>query len=326
MDNHAPSPSRLNLFPPIAAHSSGRLKVSRIHEFYYEECGNPNGQPVLMVHGGPGGGSNPLMRRFHDPQKYRIILFDQRGCGRSTPHAELNENTTWNLVEDIETLRKHLSVEKWQLFGGSWGSTLSLIYAVTHPERVSALVLRGIFLLRKKEIDWFYNQGCNALFPDYYDELVSLIPAHERDDIVSAFYKRLTSTDRSVQLAAAKAWSQWEGSTVSMTPRPQRDRSMISNQYALAFARIECHYFYHAGFLPSDNWILDNLPRAHHIPCRIVHGRYDVVTPLANAWALHTSWPGSELKIVPDSGHAMSEPGTIHELVSATQALANIQN
>ena len=324
MDNHAQITSRLNLFPPIAAHTTGRIKVSDRHEIYYEECGNPNGRPVLMVHGGPGGGSNPLMRRFHDPEKYRIILFDQRGCGRSIPHAELDENTTWNLVDDIEKLRNHLSVEQWQLFGGSWGSTLSLIYAITHPKRVSALVLRGIFLLRKKEIDWFYNQGCNSLFPDYYDEFVSAIPVHERSDIVSAFYKRLTSTDRNVQLAAAKAWSQWEGSTVSLTPNPRREKNMISNQYALAFARIECHYFYHAGFLDTDNWILENLSRAHDIPCRIVHGRYDVVTPVANAWALHKAWPSSELTIVQDAGHAMSEPGTIHELVSATQKFSAV--
>ncbi len=312
----------MNLFPPLAAHTTGRIKVSDIHEIYYEECGNPKGLPVLMVHGGPGGGSNPLMRRFHDPEKYRIILFDQRGCGRSTPHAELRQNTTWDLVNDIEHLRKHLSVEAWQLFGGSWGSTLSLIYAISHPERVSGLILRGIFLLRRKEIDWFYSQGCNALFPDYYEDFISVLPDNERHDVVGAFYKRLTSSDRSIQLAAAKAWSQWEGSTVSLMPNPRRDKNMISNQYALAFARIECHYFYHAGFLDSDNWILDNLHRAHAIPSSIVHGRYDVVTPLANAWALHTAWPGSKLTIVQDSGHAMSEAGTIHELVSATQASA----
>lgn len=322
MDDQAQTPSRLNLFPPIAARETGRLQVSKLHEIYYEECGNPDGIPVLMVHGGPGGGSNPLMRRFHDPEKYRIILFDQRGCGRSTPHAELKENTTWNLVDDIEKLRQHLSIEKWQLFGGSWGSTLSLIYAITHPERVSSLILRGIFLLRKQEVDWFYVNGCNALFPDLYEEFVSVIPLRQRRDIICAFYKQLTSKDYNVRLEAAKAWSQWEGSTVSLRPSPRRDKNSISGQYALAFARIECHYFYNLGFLDSDNWIIENIDPLRRIPCRIVHGRYDVVTPLANAWALHTAWPESQLTIVPDSGHAMSEPGTIHELVSATEAFA----
>lgn len=320
MDHHRQTAGRLNLFPALSAHTTGRLKVSDLHEIYYEECGNPNGLPVLMVHGGPGGGSNPVMRRFHDPEKYRIILFDQRGCGRSTPHAELKENTTWHLVDDIEKLRRHLSVERWQLFGGSWGSTLSLIYAIMHPHRVSALVLRGIFLLRQKEINWFYKNGCNALFPDQYEEFLSVLPEKERRDIVGAFYKRLTSSNQAVQVAAAKAWSQWEGSTVSIMPPQRRDKSTISSRYALAFARIECHYFYHLGFMESDNWIIENIDGIRQIPCRIVHGRYDVVTPLANAWTLHRAWPGSQLSIVKDAGHAMSEPGTIHELVSATRA------
>ncbi len=322
MDNHARTPGKFNLFPSLSARSTGRLKVSGNHEIYFEECGNPNGLPVLMVHGGPGGGSNPLMRRFHDPEKYRIILFDQRGCGRSTPHAELEGNTTWDLVDDIEKLRQHLSIDRWQLFGGSWGSTLSLIYAITHPQRVSSLVLRGIFLLRQQEINWFYKDGCNALFPDRYDEFISALPLEERDDVIGSFYKRLTAPDHDVRLAAAKAWSLWEGSTVSLTPNPQRIANSISHKYAMAFARIECHYFHHAGFLDSDNWILDNIHHVRAIPCRIVHGRYDVVTPLQNAWALHSAWPETKLTIVQDAGHAMSEPGTIHELVAATQAFA----
>ena len=322
MDVQPQQTARHGLYPALPARSNGRLAVPDLHEIYFEECGNPDGMPVLLVHGGPGGGSNPMMRRFHDPDRYRIILFDQRGCGRSTPHAELRQNTTWDLVADMERLRKRLDVEQWQLFGGSWGSTLSLAYAISHPERVSALVLRGIFLLRQREIAWFYQDGCNWLYPDAYERFVEQIPEAERDDVVAAFHRRLTSRDRSVQIAAAKAWSAWEATTLSFAQSGERVRAFSSDQYALAFARIECHYFFNRGFLDRDDWILSEIDRIRGIPCTIVHGRYDVVTPLRNAWALAKAWPEADLRVVADAGHAMSEPGTIHELITATNGYA----
>lgn len=321
MDARSDQPKRLGLFPAIAARTNGRLRVSDLHEIYFEECGNPDGIPVLIVHGGPGGGSNPMMRRFHDPQRYRIILFDQRGCGRSTPHAELRENTTWDLISDMERLRARLGIESWHLFGGSWGSTLSLAYAISHPRRVRGLILRGIFLLRRKEIDWFYQEGCSALFPDAFQSFCDLIPQVERSDMVAAYHRRLTSPDRAIQLQAAKAWSVWEASTLSFTPNQNRKNAFASDQYALAFARIECHYFFHGGFLEADGWLLAQIDKIRHIPCTIVHGRYDVVTPLGNAWALKQAWPEADLHIVPDAGHAMSEAGNIHELVAATNRI-----
>jgi len=312
--------SRLGLYPEIAPYNKGRLKVSDIHEIYFEECGNPEGAPVLMVHGGPGGGSNPTMRRFHDPAQYRIILLDQRGCGHSTPHAELEQNTTWDLVVDMERLREHLGLERWQLLGGSWGSTLSLAYAQTHPERVSQLILRGIFTLRRRELEWFYQEGCSWIHPDAFEAYLAPIPEQERGDMMSAYYKRLTSDKRDVQLEAARAWSVWEGTTLSLLHDEERVKHFAQGDYALAFARIECHYFVHKGFFETDGQLIANAHLLKGIPGVIVHGRYDVVTPLKSAWELAQAWPEAELKIVPDSGHAMTEPGIVHELVSATRA------
>jgi proline iminopeptidase len=314
--------SRLALYPPIDPFAHGRLAVGDSHTIYFEQCGNPNGAPVLMVHGGPGGGSNPTMRRFHDPRHYRIVLFDQRGCGRSTPHASIAHNTTWDLVEDMERLRVHLGIERWQLFGGSWGSTLSLAYAQKHPQRVTAMILRGIFLLRRRELDWFYQDGCNWLYPEAYESFARLIPEADRGDIISAYYKRLTDPDPRVHIEAARTWSIWEGSTLALLPDAERIRSFGQERYALAFARIECHYFVHRGFLDRDDQLLRDADRLANIPGRIVHGRYDVVTPLRSAWDLHKAWPQAELRIVADAGHAMTEPGNIHELISATREFA----
>lgn len=314
--------SRLSLYPEITPFNSGRIAVSDLHEIYFEECGNPHGKPALMVHGGPGGGSNATMRRYHDPELYRIILFDQRGCGRSTPHAELTDNTTWNLVADMEVLREHLKLEKWQLLGGSWGSTLSLAYAQTHPGHVTELILRGIFTLRRRELEWFYQEGCSWIYPDAFEKYLAPIPPEERSDMIAAYYRRLTGDDKKLQLEAARAWSVWEGSTLSLLEDPQRVSHFARDDYALAFARIECHYFMNGGFLESDNQLIANAHLLKGIPGVIVHGRYDVVTPLKSAWELARAWPGADLKIVPDSGHAMTEPGIVHELVSATRAFA----
>ncbi len=310
---------RSALFPSIAPYRQGKLRVSKSHEIYFEEAGNPLGVPVLTVHGGPGGGSSPTMRRFHDPRHYRIILFDQRGCGRSTPHAELAENTTWHLVDDMEKLRRHLGIENWHLFGGSWGATLSLAYAERHPDRVRSMILRGIFLMRQREINWFYQTGCNQLYPDAYAEFAARISPDRRDDIVAAYYEQLTSEDRETRLAAARAWSSWEATTLSIREAPGQSRHMGSDAYALAFARIECHYFIHRGFFESDNLLIDGLDAIRHIPATIVNGRYDVITPLQNAWDLISAWPEAELRIVPLAGHAMTEPGTVQELINATE-------
>jgi proline iminopeptidase len=307
------------MFAPIEPYTSGRLKVSGGHEIHYEVCGNPRGIPVIVLHGGPGGGSNPTMRRYHDPARYRIILFDQRGCGRSTPHAEIEHNTTWDLVEDMERLRQHLAVDHWQIMGGSWGSTLALAYAQQHPDRVRQLILRGIFLLRQIELAWFYEDGCSWLFPDAFEHYSGAIPPEERHDMIAAYYRRLTAPDRKVQLEAAKAWSIWEGSTLSLHQDPERVKLFGADDYAIAFARIECHYFVNRGFFRVDDQLLRDAHKIAHIPGVIVHGRYDVVTPLKNAWDLHRVWPSAELRIVPDAGHAMTEPGIVHEIVSATQ-------
>ncbi|GBE42944.1 proline iminopeptidase [bacterium BMS3Bbin10] len=310
---------RLDLYPPIEPYNSGLLKVSNLHDIYFEECGNPQGVPVLMVHGGPGGGSNPTMRRYHDPDHYRIILLDQRGCGRSTPHAELEENTTWDLVADMERLREHLGIERWQLLGGSWGSTLSLAYAQTHADRVSELILRGIFTLRRRELEWFYQEGCSWIYPDAFEAYLSPIPEDERHDMIGAYYRRLTGSDRAAQLEAARAWSVWEGTTLSLLHDETRVNQFGAGGFALAFARIECHYFMHGGFFERDDQLIANAHLLGDIPGVIVHGRYDVVTPLKTAWDLAKAWPRAELKIVPGSGHAMTEPGIVHELVSATR-------
>ncbi|MGO8951739.1 MAG: prolyl aminopeptidase [Rhodomicrobium sp.] len=314
---------RRRLYPEIEPFNSGWLKVPGGHDIYFEECGTPSGKPALMVHGGPGGGCNPAMRRYHDPARYRIVLFDQRGCGRSTPYASLEENTTWDLVADMERLRTHLGIEAWQLCGGSWGSTLSLAYAETHPGRVTALILRGIFLLRKAELDWFYQDGCGWIFPEAFERYQAPIPPAERTSMIEAYHRRLTSPDRATQLAAARAWSIWEGTTLSLLPDRERIQKFGNESYALAFARIECHYFVNKGFFRSDNQLIDDAGRIAQVPGTIVHGRYDVVTPVKNAWELAKAWPQAELRIVPDAGHAMTEPGIVHEIVTATDKYAS---
>lgn len=312
------SRDRLTAYPARDPYNEGFLDTGDGHSIYYAECGNPAGAPALIVHGGPGGGCNPAMRRFHDPRHYRIVLFDQRGCGRSLPNASIENNTTWHLVADMERLRQHLGIARWQLFGGSWGSTLSLAYAEAHPERVTSLVLRGIFLLRRSELAWFYEDGASALFPEAWEAFERVIPPEERGDMIGAYYRRLTDPDPKVHMPAAEAWSVWEGTTLSLIEDPVRVRSFANPAYALAFARIECHYFVNHGFLDADGALLRDAHRLAGIPGVIVHGRYDVVTPVRNAWDLKKVWPSAELRIVPDAGHAMTEPGIIHELVRAT--------
>jgi proline iminopeptidase len=316
------SREQLSLYAPIEPYRTGRLSVGNGHEIYFEECGNRNGKPVVVVHGGPGGGSNPTMRRYHDPARYRIILFDQRGCGRSVPHASLADNTTWHLIDDMELLRSHLGIERWQLMGGSWGATLVTAYAIQHPERASEIVLRGVFLLREAEIKWFYEEGCSWLYPEAFEAFLSVLPESERHDPIGAYHRRLTHSDVRVQLEAARAWCVWEASTMALRPDPARIRAFASDNYALAFARIECHYFINRGFMKTDGQLLRDAPRLAGIPGIIVQGRYDVVTPARSAVELHRAWPGSVLHIVPDAGHAMTEPGIVHELVAATRSFA----
>ncbi len=310
------------LFPPIEPYRTGHLKVSPLHEIYFEESGNPHGKPAVFLHGGPGSGTDSKQRRFFDPAKYRIVLFDQRGCGKSTPHASLEDNNTWALVSDIEKLREHLQINKWQVFGGSWGSTLALAYAQTHPERVTELVLRGIFLLRKSEIDWFYQQGTSELFPDAWEHYLEPIPEAERHDMLHAYHKRLTSEDTKVRAAAARAWSIWEGSTSKLLFDADFVKRFGEDQFALAFARIECHYFVNKGFMETDDQLLRNVGKIKHIPTRIIQGRYDVVCPMTSAWALHRAWPEAELVVVPDAGHSAFEVGITRELVAATNAFS----
>ena len=307
------------LFPDITPHTTGRLRVSELHEIYWEESGTPNGKPVVCLHGGPGGGITPTMRQLHDPSAYRIVTFDQRGCGRSTPHAELAENTTWDLVADIERLRVHLGIERWQVYGGSWGSTLALAYAETHPDRVTELVLRGIFMLRRMEIRWFYQEGASLIFPDLFEPFRAFIPVEERGDLVAAYRRRLVDEDPAVRLEAARRWSTWEGSTLSLLPDPARAAAFGGDDFALAFARIENHYFTHDGFFEVEDQILRDVPKIRHIPAVIVHGRYDMCTPMVNAWDLKTAWPEADLRIVDDGGHAVTEPGLVAEMVAATE-------
>lgn len=306
------------LYPEIEPYDTGRLKVSPIHELYYEQCGNPDGKPAVFLHGGPGGGISPDYRRYFHPERYRVVLFEQRGSGRSTPHASLEDNTTWHLVADIEQLREHLGIEQWQVFGGSWGSTLALAYAESHPERVSELVLRGIFLCRPQEIQWFYQAGASALFPDVWEEYLKVIPEAERADMVSSYYRRLTSEDDAVRLEAARAWSIWEGSTSKLFFDPSAIEKFADPEFALAFARIECHYFMNNAFFSSDNYLIENVGKLRHLPGVIVQGRYDVVCPATSAWDLHRAWPEAQLHIIPDAGHSISEPGIIDALVDAT--------
>jgi proline iminopeptidase len=314
----------LDYYPEIEPFHKGRLKVSDLHEIYFEQSGNPKGKPIVFLHGGPGGGTNPDQRRFFDPAHYHIVLFDQRGCGLSTPFAELKENTTWDLVADIEKLRTHLKIQKWHVFGGSWGSTLALTYAITHPEPVSALILRGIFLCRPSEIRWFYQDGASNLFPDLWEEYLKPIPVHERGNMVQAYYKRLTSDVEDVRISAARAWSKWEGGTSYLMSKSSAVEEFEDPKKSLPFARIECHYFINNAFFPSENYILENISKLRHIPGAIVQGRYDVVCPATSAWALHRAWPESEIKIIADAGHAASEPGIRAALLEATERMKQV--
>jgi proline iminopeptidase len=306
-----------SLYPPIEPYLQSELSVSSLHTLYYEEAGNPNGKPVVFLHGGPGGGIVPIYRQFFDPAKWRVILFDQRGCGRSTPHAELAENTTWDLVADIERLRSHLSISNWTVFGGSWGSTLALAYAQTHPDKCNGLILRGIFMLRPKEIHWFYQSGASNIFPDAWEGYLAPIPAEEQDNLVAAYYKRLTSDDVAIRQEAAKAWSIWEASTSKLIPDTGLVERFGEGSFADAFARIECHYFINGGFFENPNQLIDNVDTIRHIPTVIVQGRYDVVCPMVSAWELHRAWPESELIIVEDAGHSATEVGITSALVEA---------
>ena len=315
---------RRELYPEIEPYASGWMKTDGVHEIYYEESGNPEGRPVVVLHGGPGGAVNPGMRRYFDPARYRIIMFDQRGCGKSRPNASLEDNTTWDLIRDIERLRELCGVDKWVVFGGSWGSTLSMAYAITHPERVAALLLRGIFLLTKPELHWFYQDGASNIFPDAWERFIEPIPEDERHDLMGAYYKRLIGEDRKAQLECAVAWSSWEGETVSVEGPNARPDKFAEPEFAVAFARIENWYFTNGGFFDSEHWILENIETIRHIPCWIAQGRFDVVTPISGAWALHRAWPEAKLDIVGDAGHASSEPGIIDSLVRGTDWAAGL--
>lgn len=308
-------------YPEIEPYQKFRLKVSDLHELNIEQVGNPMGYPILFLHGGPGGGINSDHRRYFDPDFYRVILFDQRGCGESTPFAELKENTTWDLVSDIEKIRQHLGIQKWHVFGGSWGSTLALTYAVTHPEKVSSLILRGIFLCRPSEIKWFYQEGASQIFPDAWESYFNHIPDSERDDFVKAYYKRLTDPNEKIRLAAAQIWSQWEMATSYLIQKKEAVEEMEDPARALPFARIESHYFVNNAFFPTDNYILENIQKIRKIPGIIVQGRYDVVCPARSAWDLHKVWPESELNIIANAGHAASEEATRSALLEATDRL-----
>lgn len=307
-------------YPSLEPFHSEFLKVSDLHTLYIEQSGNRNGRPIIFLHGGPGGGCNADHRRFFDPAHYHIILFDQRGAGRSTPAAELKENTTWDLVADIEKIRLHLKIKNWIVFGGSWGSTLALAYAITYPQTVKGLILRGIFLCRPSEIKWFYQEGASQIFPDAWDKYENHIPKEERNDFVAAYYKRLTDDNPQTRLNAARIWSQWEAATSRLIVDPQSIEDFEEPTLALQFARIECHYFINNSFFESPNFLIENISKIKHIPTSIVQGRYDVVCPMRSAWDLHQAWPESKLNIVADAGHAAAEPGIRSALIECTKA------
>ncbi|MEG4811223.1 prolyl aminopeptidase [Microcoleus sp. F8-D3] len=311
------------LYPPRQPYNEGELQVSDLHTIHFEESGNPEGKPIVLLHGGPGGGCPPFYRQYFDPEKWRLVMFDQRGCGQSKPHAELQENTTWDLVNDIEKLREYLNIQQWVVFGGSWGSTLSLAYSQTHPDRCKGLILRGIFMLRQKEIRWFYQEGANYIFPDAWEEYVKPIPINERDDLLTAYYQRLTGPDAQIRLEAARAWSIWEGSTSRLFPDLDLKQRFGIDAFAEAFARIECHYFINKGFIDPEDKLLLNIDRIRKIPAVIVQGRYDVVCPMMSAWELHRAWPEAEFIVVADAGHSMSEPGIRTCLMEATDKFAD---
>lgn len=314
------------LYPELEPYKTEHLKVSPLHEIYLEQSGNPEGVPVIFLHGGPGGGTSAKQRRFFDPSHYRIILIDQRGAGKSKPFAELEENSTWDLVHDIEMVRKHLGIRKWLVFGGSWGSTLALAYAITHPQKVLALALRGIFLCRPKEIRWFYQEGASFIFPEAWEKFVEPIPESERADLVGAYHKRLTGNDEAEKIRCAQAWSKWEATTMKLHPEESAIAEFDDPQKALPFARIECHYFMNNAFFETDNFLLENIGKIREIPAVIVQGRYDIICPPISAWDLHRAWPEAHLKIVPDAGHSVWEQGTTSLLIEAMDAFRQIPN
>ena len=310
------------LFPPIEPFDSGFMERDG-HQIYYEQCGNPNGKPAVFLHGGPGGGGSTTVRRFFDPKKYHIVIFDQRGCGRSKPHGCLEKNTTWDLVEDIETLKKILGFKKWLVFGGSWGSTLSLAYSQTYPTSVSEMVLRGIFMLRKKELDWFYQEGASNIFPEAWEKFLEPIDENQRDDLMSAYHKIFKSDNEEKKLAAAIAWSRWEGSTSSLSYNPDMADSFSNPHFALAFALIENHYFVNKGFLEHENQLIESgIDIIRNIPTTIVQGRYDIVCPMTTAWELSQNWPEAKLIVAPSSGHTAFEKEITNELIKATNGYA----
>ena len=310
-----------NLYPPINPYNTFYLKVSDLHKIFVEESGNPNGKPLIFLHGGPGGGSEPIYRQYFNPKKWRIIIFDQRGCGKSSPHAELDENTTWDLVSDIEKIRKKLNINKWTIFGGSWGSTLALSYSIKNPNKCNALILRGIFMLREKELEWFYQRGCSFIYPDAWEKYLAPIPENERTTMIQSYYKQLTSTNKNVRIKAAKAWSIWEASTSKLIQTDKSLHLFDNDNVAEAFARIECHYFINKGFFENDSWILDNVYKIEKIPTHIVQGRYDVVCPMTSAWDLHKELPNANFEIIQDSGHSMLEDVIQKKLIEITNSI-----
>ena len=313
----------LVLYPEIKPYQRHQFKVSELHDIYVDEAGNPDGVPLIFVHGGPGGACDFSSRRFYDPQAYRIITFDQRGCGRSTPHAELTDNTTEHLIADMETIRQQLGIEQWILFGGSWGATLSLLYAQAHPDRTLGLILRGVFLCRATDLEWLYRNGANRVFPDHWAEFANYIPEAERGDLLKAYYERLTGMDELARMAAAKSWVSWESHCSRLRPSPDALSKSIRQRNALAMSRIETHYFVNRGFI-RENQILDNMSSIKHIPAKIIHGRYDMVCPLDNSVSLHEAWPASELYIIRDAGHSSAEPGIVDALIRATQDMVKL--
>jgi proline iminopeptidase len=312
--------ARRTLYPPIEPYRTGTLKVSNLHTMFYQEAGNPAGKPALFLHGGPGLGILPDYRRFFDPGFYRVILPDQRGAGKSTPFAELQENTTWDIVEDLEKLRKHLNIDRWIVMGGSWGSTLALSYAITYPQSIAGMILRGIFLARPMENDWTFRQGgASLIFPDEWEKFVAPVPEKDRKDLISAYYNILTGVNKEEKLSAVRAWTRWEAFTMTLVPDPTVVDSMMEPEFAIAIALIECHYTLNNFFLRSENHLLEQIVKTRGIPCRIVQGRHDVLCPPISAWDLHKALPGSDLRIVPDGAHSPLESGMIHELVQASE-------
>ena len=310
------------LYPQIEPYHRGRLRVSELHELYFEECGNPNGKPVVILHGGPGGGIAPFLRRSHDPARYRIILFDQRGAGQSTPAGEIRDNTTWDLVADIEALRLHLGIGCWQVVGGSWGSTLALCYALCHPERVSELIVRGIFALRQTELSWFYQHGAGMILPEAFARYQAPIAQDERHDMIAAYHRRLTGPAGPERQSAAIAWSAWEGAALALLPEKDSAAGYEDAAFAESFARIECHYFHNRGWLAHDGWLLEQAHRLQDIPGVIIQGRYDLITPADTALALHAAWPQAQLKLILDAGHTGMEPGIQDAMVRASDRFA----